>query len=84
MMKGKQINLKLTLSEAQIKMLNLLRVMPKLANINRYDEYGRIKDNNGQIIEKSDIAVLLLNAMSAEKLVIGENEFVLLLKKSKC
>ena len=68
--------------KVQLKMFNLLRVMAKLANINGYDEEGRIKDNTGHVVEKSDIAILLLNAMSPGKLVIGENDFIYLLKKA--
>jgi hypothetical protein len=61
-------------------MMNLLPIMSRLASINGYDDEGRIKDGNGDFMNKTDIAVLLLNAMSPGKIIIGEQEFITLLK----
>lgn len=66
----------------QIRMHNLLRVMMKIAFIQGYDEEGRIKDSNGEYMENTDIASLLLHAMSPGKLIIGEQQFVELLDKA--
>ncbi|MDI9311997.1 MAG: hypothetical protein QM535_17420 [Limnohabitans sp.] len=68
---------------ANLKMINLLRVMSKLANIKAYDEEGRIKTKDGKFLQNSDVAYLLLNAMSPGKIVIGEEEFILLLKSAQ-
>ncbi|MDI9312885.1 MAG: hypothetical protein QM535_21930 [Limnohabitans sp.] len=65
-----------------IKMINLLRIMSRLANIHGYDENGKILDRSGKYMDQTDIAVLLLNAMSPGKLIIGEDEFIYLLKKA--
>jgi len=68
--------------KAQLKMLNLLRVMSKVAMINGYDESGLIKDETGKSVENTDFAVLLLNAMSPGELIVGEQEFISLLIKA--
>ena len=64
-------------------MLNLLRVMSKIANVNGYDETGRIRDKSGNFINKTDIAVLLLNAMLPGKLIVGANHFVSLMREAQ-
>jgi len=59
-----------------------MRVISKVAMIRGYDDDGRILMENGRYMENSDIASLMFNAMSPGKLIIGEHEFINLLKKA--
>lgn len=70
-------------AKAAEKLSKLLRIILKIAIINGYDDDGRIRDENGDIIYQSDLVSLLQKAMSYEKVLIGRNEFIHLLYKAK-
>ena len=61
------------------KMQKLLKIVLKIALHNAYNEDFRINDSNGNPINESDVAALLLHALSAGKLLIGEEDFIRLL-----
>lgn len=68
---------------ANLKLINLLRVMSKLASIQGYDEEGRIQSRSGGYMNNTDIAFLLQNSMAPGKLIVGQDEFIHLLIKAK-
>ena len=61
------------------KMQKLLKIVLKIAVHNAYIDYFRINDSNGNPINESDVVALLLHALSAGKLLIGEEDFIRLL-----
>ena len=65
------------------KIQRLLRIALKIASLDAYDEDFKIKDSNGSPIEDSDIVALLNNAISSQKLLVGENDFIRLLFEAK-
>lgn len=58
----------------------ILTIIRKLAKIDGYNEQGQIKTRNGTFLERSDIATLVLWAVSQDKIIHGLQEFVELLK----
>lgn len=58
----------------------ILTIIRKLAKIDAYNEHGQIKTKNGTFLERSDIATLVLWAVSQDKIIHGLQEFVELLK----
>jgi len=67
----------------KLKITNILKIMSKLAAINAYDAEGNIRDENGNFIQNTDIAALLLHVMSPGKILHGEDKFIELLKEAK-
>lgn len=67
---------------ASRRIMNLLKVMAKLAKIGGYDENFRILGRSGYFIEGTDISTLLNHAMSPSRVVNGENEFLELLARA--
>src|ERR1700712_1328342 len=65
------------------KIQRLLKIALKIASKNAYDEDFKIKDINGHPISDSDITVLLNSAISPQKLLVGESDFVRLLYEAK-
>ena len=65
------------------KVKRMIQVILKLAKIEGYDENGRIKAKNGIYLEKSNIINLLNYSMTIGSPLIGEYEFVELLKECK-
>ena len=65
------------------KIQRLLKIALKIASLDAYDEDFKIKDSNGNPIEDSDIVALLNNAISNQKLLVGENDFIRLLFEAK-
>ncbi|MDI9312526.1 MAG: hypothetical protein QM535_20110 [Limnohabitans sp.] len=65
-----------------VKIVNLLQIMSKLASIKGYNDNGNILGSNGEYIQNTDIASLLIHSMSPGKILNGEQEFIQLLKKA--
>ena len=61
------------------KIHRFIKIILKLAKSESYDEGLRIKSRNGKFLEKSNIVDLLTHAMSAGKVLHGEEEFIGLL-----
>ena len=61
------------------KYIDFIKVILKLARTIGYDDDLRIKLRSGKYLEKSNIVDLLTHAMSAGKVLYGEEEFVELL-----
>jgi hypothetical protein len=61
------------------KIHRFIKIIIKLARYSGYDEELRIRLKNGKYLDKSNIVDLLTHAMSAGKLLYGENEFIELL-----
>lgn len=64
------------------KLHRFLKIILKIAQYNGYDHELRIKLNDGNYMNKSNIVDLLTHAMSPGKILHGENEFVELLSNS--
>ena len=64
------------------KFIKVMKILLKLAKINGYDIIGQIRNKKGEFINGSDLISLILNAMSHGKLLLGESEFILLLKEA--
>ena len=65
------------------KIQKLLKIALKIALNNAYDENFNIKDSNGNPVSDSDIALLLNSAISPQRLLIGEEDFIRVLYESK-
>ena len=65
------------------KIHRFIKIILKLARSVGYDENLRIKLKNGNYLENSNIVDLLTHAMSAGKILYGENEFIELLHESQ-
>jgi hypothetical protein len=61
------------------KYVNQIKIILKLAKIDGYDNNLRIKNENGNFIENSNIINLLQNATIAAKVLIGQDAFINLL-----
>lgn len=59
-----------------------LKLVWKIALAKGYDEYGRLIDSNGQVVANSDIGTLIGHALSHGRALVGENEFIQLLKRA--
>ena len=64
------------------KIQKLLRIVLKIALYNGYNEDFNIHDSNGNIISDSDICTLLNYALTPQKVLIGENDFIRVLYES--
>ena len=64
------------------KIQRLLKIVLKIAMNNAYDEDFKIKDSEGKPISDSDITTLLNNAISPQKILVGESDFVRVLYES--
>jgi hypothetical protein len=58
-----------------------MKIILKLAKINGYDVLGRVRNKKGEYIDSSIIS-LINNAMTHGKLLLGQNEFISLLKEA--
>jgi len=63
------------------KILRIIKIVLKLASVNGYDDEGRVKGANGYI-SGSSLVVLLNYALSFGQPLIGELEFIRLLKEA--
>jgi len=63
------------------KFKKIMKIILKLAKINGYDVLGRVRNNKGEFIDSSIIS-LINNAMTHGKLLLGQNEFISLLKEA--
>lgn len=59
-----------------------LKLVLKIAFAKGYDENGRLIDSNGQVVANSDIGTLIGHALSHGKALVGESEFIQLLKRA--
>lgn len=64
------------------KIHRLLKIIMKLAKIDGYDLNGRIRLSDGSYMERSSLVDLLTHAMSAGRIIIGEDAFIDLLKRA--
>src|SRR5260370_34167142 len=64
------------------KFHKLLNIVLKIAQHKGYDEDLHLVDRDGNSINETDIANLLQNALSHEKVLVGEAEFIKLLYES--
>lgn len=60
-----------------------IKILLKLAKIEGYDENGRIRNRNGEFIDGSSLLHLIINAMSVGHVLVGESEFIDLMKEAK-
>lgn len=60
-----------------------IRILLKLAKIEGYDENGRIRNKSGEFIDGSSLLHLIINAMSVGHVLVGESEFIDLMKEAK-
>lgn len=58
------------------KILRSIKIALKLALINCYDDKGRLLNENGKIVENSDLGYLLNYAMTPGRVLNGEQEFI--------
>ncbi|RWR99765.1 hypothetical protein B4U79_03256, partial [Dinothrombium tinctorium] len=65
------------------KLLRMVKIVLRLASINGYDYDGRIRSKKGLFIDRSNIITLLNHAMSIGHPLIGEQEFIELLREAK-
>jgi hypothetical protein len=65
------------------KLTRLLKIILKLANIEGYNQEGKIKTPSGDYLMHSDIVSLLNHAMTVGRVLIGEQEFIKLLYKAQ-
>ena len=65
------------------KIHRFIIVILKLAKMNCYDDFLRIKSENGDFLDKSNIVDLLTNSMTVGKILYGEDQFIVLLSKAK-
>gem|GEM_PF-4301381 len=63
------------------KFTKIMKIILKLAKINGYDVLGRVRNKKGEYIDSSIIS-LINNAMTHGKLLLGQNEFISLLKEA--
>ncbi len=59
-----------------------LKLVWKIAFAKGYDENGRLIDSKGNIVANSDIGSLIGHALSHGRVLVGENEFIQLLKRA--
>jgi hypothetical protein len=64
------------------KLTKQIQIILKIAKINGYDDNFRIKNENNQVIENSNIITLLQNVTTPSKVLIGQESFVNLLYKA--
>jgi outer membrane biosynthesis protein TonB len=64
------------------RLRSLLLIILKIAQINGYDDETRIRGPDGKIVENSNVIALLNYVTSTGKPLVGEGEFLRLLKKA--
>jgi len=65
------------------KIINIMKILLKLAKIDGYDIIGRIRNNNGDFVKDSDLITLINHSMTNGRLLLGESEFIRLLHEAK-
>lgn len=65
------------------KFSRILKIVLKLAKVDRYNENGLVRDDNGNFVAQSDMVRLLNKSMSHEKLLIGKQEYIKRLHEAK-
>ena len=60
----------------------IIELIYQLALIKGFDNQGRIIDKNGNVISNTSLTNLITHAMSAGKVLHGENDFIDLLKRA--
>jgi hypothetical protein len=65
------------------KLSKQLKIALALAKINAYDAEGRIRDDNNKFLKNSDLVELLSQASTPGKVLIGEKQFLNLLKEAR-
>ena len=84
--KSEGINQELPRNSIRAHALNRLRklltIVLKLAKVQGYNDNYQIKGQDGNYIERTDLQSLLNWAVSQDKVMVGLNEFVDLLKKA--
>ncbi|MDI9312900.1 MAG: hypothetical protein QM535_22005 [Limnohabitans sp.] len=81
--KGGNIEVKNFKDRYRQRMLNILKILSKLAIIQGYNEEGNIKNKDGAFMENSDITQLISHVMNNSKILKGEQEFIHLLLEAK-
>src|SRR6266705_59605 len=61
----------------------ILKIVLRIALHNAYNEDFRVLDKSGRPVSESDIAALINHALSTQKLLIGEDDFVRILYEAK-
>ncbi|MDI9312030.1 MAG: hypothetical protein QM535_17585 [Limnohabitans sp.] len=69
-------------NKSNIKLVNILQIISRLAMIKGYNENGNILGLNGDYLKNTDLVSLLLHSMSPGKILNGEIEFIDLLRKA--
>ena len=65
------------------KIQKLILIVLKIARHNGYDENFNLLDENGKVIDKSDLVSLLNHSLTHQKLFIGGERFIQLLHEAK-
>ena len=65
------------------KLSRIMKIFLKLANIKGYDLIGRVRNQNGDFVNDSDIISLINHSLTHGKLLYGQNEFIKLLFEAK-
>ena len=64
------------------KLMKALKIILKLARVDAYDLNGQVKDDEGNVIDNSDIARLTFQALSPGRVSVGEDEYIMMLFKA--
>ena len=64
------------------KLMRAIKIILKLARVDAYDLNGQVKDARGNVIEKSDVGRLTMQALNPGRLSIGEDQFIVMLHKA--
>jgi len=64
------------------KVFKIVSIALKLAKINAFDQDGRIRNDEGEIVPNSNMAILLQHAMKNGRVLVGEEEFIKLLQEA--
>lgn len=58
-------------------------IILKLGRINGYDENRRVRDSNNTYVPGSDVTMLLTEAMTPKRVLVGMDEFIKMLYDTK-
>ena len=64
------------------KIHRVINIILRVASVNGYDRYGRIKDREGNPVDNTSILHLLLHALTPGRVLVGEREFINLLYRA--
>lgn len=64
------------------KLNRIMKIFLKLASIKGYDIIGRVRDLSGNYLPDSNIINLINHSMTHGKLLLGQNEFISLLREA--